>query len=89
MGQSFGALAIARRGQRDAAQSISRTGRNALDSAGPPVQSLVTKGADALNSTVPVYTVPRNATLIGSTGMTALVGRVPIQGRCATPCRSR
>ena len=64
---------------------FSRTGRNALDSAGPPVQSLVAKGADALNSTVPVYTVPRNATLIGSTGMTALVGRVPIQGQVRDP----
>ena len=64
---------------------FSRTGRNALDSAGPPVQSLVTKGADALNSTLPVYTVPRNATLIGSTGMTALVGRVPIQGQVRDP----
>jgi integrating conjugative element protein (TIGR03752 family) len=64
---------------------FSRTGRSALDSAGPPVQSLVAKGADALNSTLPVYTVPRNATLIGSTGMTALVGRVPIQGQVRDP----
>lgn len=29
----------------------------------------------------PVYTVPRNATLIGATAMTALVGRIPIQGQ--------
>lgn len=27
------------------------------------------------------YTVPRNATLIGSTAMTALVGRVPVKGK--------
>ena len=33
----------------------------------------------------PVYTVPRNATLIGSTAMTALVGRVPIQGQVRDP----
>jgi integrating conjugative element protein (TIGR03752 family) len=64
---------------------FSRTGRSALDSAGPPVQSLVAKGADALNSTRPVYTVPRNATLIGSTAMTALVGRVPVQGQVRDP----
>jgi integrating conjugative element protein (TIGR03752 family) len=29
--------------------------------------------------------VPRNATLIGSTAMTALVGRVPIQGQVRDP----
>ena len=33
----------------------------------------------------PVYTVPRNATLIGSTAMTALVGRVPMQGQVRDP----
>lgn len=64
---------------------FSRSGRNALDSARPEVQSLVAKGSDALNTALPVYTVPRNATLIGSTGMTALVGRVPIQGQVRDP----
>ncbi|MFC6635871.1 TIGR03752 family integrating conjugative element protein, partial [Microbulbifer taiwanensis] len=64
---------------------FSRTSQKALDSARPEVQSLVTKGSDALNATLPVYTVPRNATLIGSTGMTALVGRVPIQGQVRDP----
>ena len=29
----------------------------------------------------PVYTVPRNATLLGSTTLTALVGRIPVQGQ--------
>jgi len=33
----------------------------------------------------PVFTVPRNATLIGSTAMTALVGRVPVQGQVRDP----
>ena len=64
---------------------LSRTSRNALDSTRPEVQSLVAKGSDALNAALPVYTVPRNATLIGSTGMTALVGRVPIQGQVRDP----
>jgi integrating conjugative element protein (TIGR03752 family) len=32
-----------------------------------------------------VYTIPRNATLIGSTAMTALVGRVPVQGQVQDP----
>ena len=34
---------------------------------------------------VPYYTVPRNATLIGSTGMTALIGRIPVKGRVEDP----
>ena len=38
-----------------------------------------------LDTPRPVYTVPRNATLIGSTAMTALVGRVPIQGQVRDP----
>lgn len=33
----------------------------------------------------PVYTVPRNATLIGSTAMTALIGRIPIRGQVTDP----
>ena len=64
---------------------FSRTGRNALGSARSPVESLVAEGSAALNTEIPVYTVPRNATLIGSTGMTALVGRVPIQGQVRDP----
>jgi integrating conjugative element protein (TIGR03752 family) len=41
--------------------------------------------AQRINSVDPVYTVPRNATLIGSTAMTALVGRVPVQGQVRDP----
>ncbi len=41
--------------------------------------------ARELDTLHPVYTVPRNATLIGSTAMTALVGRVPIQGQVRDP----
>lgn len=33
----------------------------------------------------PAYTVPRNATLVGSTAMTALVGRVPVKGQIEDP----
>jgi integrating conjugative element protein (TIGR03752 family) len=33
----------------------------------------------------PAYTVPRNATLIGSTGMTALIGRIPVKGQVEDP----
>ncbi len=33
----------------------------------------------------PVYTVPRNSTLLGSTGMTALIGRIPRNGTVEDP----
>lgn len=33
----------------------------------------------------PAYTVPRNATLVGSTAMTALIGRVPMDGQVEDP----
>ena len=33
----------------------------------------------------PVYTIPQNATLVGSTAMTALIGRVPFQGQLHDP----
>ncbi|MFW5444001.1 MAG: TIGR03752 family integrating conjugative element protein [Methylococcaceae bacterium] len=33
----------------------------------------------------PAYTVPRNSTLIGSTGMTALIGRIPKNGTVEDP----
>jgi len=33
----------------------------------------------------PVYTIPKNSTLIGSTSMTALMGRVPINGSVEDP----
>lgn len=33
----------------------------------------------------PAYTVPRNSTLIGSTGMTALIGRIPKDGTVEDP----
>jgi integrating conjugative element protein (TIGR03752 family) len=42
-------------------------------------------GNAAANTPRPVYTVPRNATLMGSTAMTALLGRVPIRGEVRDP----
>ncbi len=67
---------------------LSRFGRstkNALANAQPRGEALLKSGAKAINSAIPVYTVPRNATLIGSTAMTALVGRVPVQGQVHDP----
>ena len=40
-----------------------------------------TPGNDKPSTVTPVYTVPRNATLMNATAMTALVGRIPVQGQ--------
>ncbi|TVP85722.1 MAG: TIGR03752 family integrating conjugative element protein [Thioalkalivibrio sp.] len=44
-------------------------------------------GAEADEAVRPVYTVPRNATLVGSTAMTALIGRIPRRGTVEDPMR--
>jgi cell division protein ZapB len=67
---------------------LSRFGRSTkstLTTVQPRGEALLKSGAKAINSAIPVYTVPRNATLIGSTAMTALVGRVPVQGQVHDP----
>ena len=67
---------------------LSRFGRstkNTLTTVQPRGEALLKNGAKAINSAIPVYTVPRNATLIGSTAMTALLGRVPVQGQVHDP----
>ncbi len=37
------------------------------------------------SNSIPVVTIPRNSTLVGSTAMTALIGRVPIDGQVSDP----
>lgn len=43
------------------------------------------KGIDSQSSVAPVITIPINATLIDSTALTALIGRVPAEGRVQDP----
>ncbi|WP_349608039.1 TIGR03752 family integrating conjugative element protein [Cupriavidus sp. DF5525] len=63
-----------------------------------PAQKTLTDTADSITSTVdeggsraveafakPVYTVPSNSTLMGAIAMTALIGRVPIDGTVNDP----
>ncbi|PVZ81195.1 TIGR03752 family integrating conjugative element protein [Serratia sp. S1B] len=45
----------------------------------------VAKNQQAIEESMPVYTLPENATLVGSRGMTALLGRVPIDGKVTDP----
>jgi len=44
-----------------------------------------TKGERNITAATPVYTLPENATLTGSVAMTALLGRVPINGTVNDP----
>ena len=66
-------------------QRLGQSTRGVLSTAKPQGERLVNSGAKVLNSATPVYTIPRNATLIGSTAMTALVGRVPVKGQVRDP----
>lgn len=41
--------------------------------------------ADKANAVEPIYTIPANSTLMGSVAMTALIGRVPVDGTVNDP----
>ncbi|EDS7122119.1 TIGR03752 family integrating conjugative element protein [Salmonella enterica subsp. enterica] len=45
----------------------------------------VAKGERAIEEATPVYTLPENSTLTGSVAMTALLGRVPVNGTVSDP----
>ena len=57
----------------------------ALERARPALSPLMERESEGDTGEVAVYTVPRNATLVGSVGMTALVGRIPVQGQVLDP----
>ena len=57
-----------------------------LSNAATTVADAGEKAADTVASSAkPVYTVPSNATLMGSIAMTALIGRVPVDGMVNDP----
>jgi integrating conjugative element protein (TIGR03752 family) len=58
--------------------------QKSLQSSGDTVVDGASKAA-GIPTTKPVYTVPSNATLMGSIAMTALIGRVPIDGTVNDP----
>lgn len=56
------------------------------DTADSVASTVADAGSRAVGaSTMPVYTVPSNSTLMGSIAMTALIGRVPIDGTVNDP----
>ncbi|MEW8410591.1 MAG: TIGR03752 family integrating conjugative element protein [Candidatus Thiodiazotropha sp.] len=66
-------------------QRVGQSTGSALTSAAEKPPKIKQALTQELSTVHPVYTVPRNATLIGSTAMTALVGRVPVQGQVRDP----
>jgi len=50
-----------------------------------PTRNLGRRDTATVAEPIPVYTVPRNATLMGATSMTALIGRVPVRGEVRDP----
>jgi integrating conjugative element protein (TIGR03752 family) len=71
-------------GDTSAFSSAFSTGEQTVATASSHLRQTVT-GASELAAAVPVYTVPKNATLTGSVAMTALLGRVPINGAVEDP----
>ena len=53
--------------------------------AGTKGERNLTRSADRTEGAKPVYTIPENATLMGSVAMTALIGRVPVDGTVNDP----
>ena len=63
-----------------------RTTVPAAPDAGGGSGSTATKAAQQAQQEVkPYFTIPENATLVGATAMTSLIGRVPIDGRVTDP----
>ncbi len=64
-----------------AAPGLSEALREQVD----PARNLGRRDIETVAEPIPVYTVPRNATLMGATSMTALIGRVPVRGEVRDP----
>ncbi|QPO21842.1 TIGR03752 family integrating conjugative element protein [Pseudomonas sp. Y39-6] len=45
----------------------------------------LTRSVDRTDGAKPIYTIPENATLMGSVAMTALIGRIPVDGTVNDP----
>nr|WP_310615736.1 TIGR03752 family integrating conjugative element protein [Pantoea cypripedii] len=67
------------------ATSFSEAGDAGKQVAGRTAAAVQTQLTDAQKATDPVYTLPENSTLIGSRAMTALLGRIPIDGKVTDP----
>lgn len=67
------------------ATSFSEAGEAGKQAAGKATAMVQTQLTDAQKATVPVFTLPENSTLVGSQAMTALLGRIPVDGKVTDP----
>ncbi|WP_458730112.1 TIGR03752 family integrating conjugative element protein [Pseudomonas brenneri] len=71
--------------------SLQRLKDNAIDRSQKQLPAVtkrerdLTRSVDRTEGAKPVYTIPENATLMGSVAMTALIGRVPVDGTVNDP----
>ncbi|USB67185.1 TIGR03752 family integrating conjugative element protein [Klebsiella pneumoniae] len=83
------AMPVDKRGQPAASgvqfpSSFGHTGDNAISQQKKAFLAAA-KGERNIEEATPVYTLPENSTLTGSVAMTALLGRVPINGTVSDP----
>lgn len=84
------ALAVDKRGQAAVPSgvqfpsSFGHAGDNAINQQKKAFLE-VAKGERKIEEATPVYTLPENSTLTGSVAMTALLGRVPVNGTVSDP----
>lgn len=83
------ALSVDKRGQAVASgvqfpSSFGNAGDNAISKQKKEFLA-VAKGERAIEEATPIYTLPENSTLTGSVAMTALLGRVPVNGSVTDP----
>ncbi|MBK0096661.1 TIGR03752 family integrating conjugative element protein [Erwinia sp. S63] len=67
------------------ATSFGDVGEAGKQAAGKTATAVQTQLTDAQKATDPVYTLPENSTLVGSRAMTALLGRIPVDGKVTDP----
>ena len=65
------------------AEGVAEVAGDGVEAAGAKIADATSRATGA--SARPVYTVPANATLTGSVAMTALIGRVPVDGTVNDP----
>lgn len=82
------AVPVDKRGQASSGVQFPSSFGNARDNAISQQKKeflAVARGERAIEEATPVYTLPENSTLTGSVAMTALLGRVPVNGTVSDP----
>lgn len=68
-----------------ATEALTGTWEGARASVGQLTDGVAPNGSGEQSKLKPYFTIPRNATLLGATAFTALVGRIPVKGSVTDP----